>query len=61
MKKISTPKETTVAPVDRSTYMSIYTDEELEEFEREEEYEDEYEEDEIDYDEFDSYYDDDDR
>ena len=35
--------------------------EELEEFEREEEYEDEYEEDEIDYDEFDSYYDDDDR
>jgi len=57
----TTEEETTVAPVDRSTYMSIYTDEELEEFEREEEYEDEYEEDEIDYDEFDSYYDDDDR
>lgn len=53
--------EESVSTIDRSTYMSIYTDEELEEFEREEQLEDEYEEDEIDYDEFDSYYDDDDR
>ncbi len=56
-----TETEESVSTIDRSTYMSIYTDEELEEFEREEQLEDEYEEDEIDYDEFDSYYDDDDR
>lgn len=56
-----TEEEESVSTIDRSTYMSIYTDEELEEFEREEQLEDDYEEDEIDYDEFDSYYDDDDR
>lgn len=44
--------------VDPSTYMSIYTEEELAEME-EEEYEDDYvEDDDIDYDEYDSYYDD---
>lgn len=54
-------KEEKIPSVDRSTYMSIYTDEELEELDREEE-DNEYEdEDEIDYDEFDSYYDDDNR
>lgn len=52
-------KETTTPTVDRSTYMPIYTDEELEELDNEEE--DIEEEDDIDYDEFDSYYDDDDR
>ncbi len=51
--------ETKVA--DRSTYMSIYTEEELEELDREEQDVEEYEEDDIDYDEFDSYYDDDNR
>lgn len=53
-------KETTTPSVDRSTYMPIYTDEELEAFDDEEENIEE-EEDDIDYDEFDSYYDDDDR
>lgn len=52
-------KDTTTPTVDRSTYMPIYTDEELEELDNEEE--DIEEEDDIDYDEFDSYYDDDDR
>jgi N utilization substance protein A len=41
--------------------MSIYTEEELREMEEEEKYEDEVEDDDIDYDEFDEYYDDDGR
>lgn len=56
-----TTKEEKTPVVDRSTYMSIYTDEELEELEREEADNDYEDEDEIDYDEFDSYYDDDNR
>ena len=41
--------------------MSIYTEEELREMEEEEKYEDEVEDEDIDYDEFDEYYDDDGR
>ena len=43
--------------VDKSTYMSIYTEEELRQME-EEDLEEEYYEDDVDYDEYDSYYDD---
>ena len=41
--------------VDKSTYMSIYTEEEIRQLEEEEAQEDTYEE-EVDYDEYDSYY-----
>ena len=54
-------EEVSVSPKqDPSTYMSIYTEEELREMEEEEE-EDYEEEEDIDYDEFDEYYDDDDK
>lgn len=54
-------EETVTKPVDTSSYMSIYTEEELREME-EEDYEDEIEDDDdVDYDEYDKYYDDDDR
>jgi transcription antitermination factor NusA-like protein len=51
--------ETITTTVDPSTYMSIYTEEELAEMEEEENIDDYYEEDDIDYDEYDSYCDDD--
>ena len=58
-------EEETVAPVspkqDPSTYMSIYTDEELAEMDDEEEVEEDYDDEEVDYDEYDEYYDDDDK
>ena len=41
--------------------MSIYTEEELRQFEEEEQAEEEYDDEEVDYDEYDEYYDDDDR
>ena len=50
-----TPKQ------DPSTFMSIYTDEELAEMDEEEEVEEEYDDEEVDYDEYDEYYDDDDK
>ncbi len=51
-----------VTTVDPSQRMSIYTDEELAEFEEEEEINDEYEDEDIDeYDEYEDYYDDDDK
>lgn len=58
-------EEEEVAPIspkqDPSTFMSIYTDEELAEMEDEEEVEDEYDDEDVDYDEYDEYYDDDDK
>lgn len=62
-KKNNKKEETEETPVviktsDPSTYMSIYTDEELAEME-EEENEEYYDDEDIDYDEYDSYYDDD--
>ena len=62
-KKVEVEEES-VLPTkqDPSTYMSIYSEEELREMEEEEkDYEDEYEEEEVDYDEYDDYYDDDDK
>ena len=53
---------TVVSKKDPSTYMSIYTEEELKEMEEEEEEEDTFEDEEdVDYDEYDEYYDDDDK
>ena len=64
-KKKSEEEEEVVTPVspkqDPSTFMSIYTDEELAEMEDEEEAEEEYEDEDVDYDEYDEYYDDDDK
>ena len=64
-KKKSEEEEETVAPVtpkqDPSTFMSIYTDEELAEMDEEEENEEEYDDEDVDYDEYDEYYDDDDK
>lgn len=58
-KKEEEEEASTITPtVDPSTYMSIYTDEELAEMDEEEEYDD-YDDEDIDYDEYDSYYDDD--
>ena len=59
-KKKEEEEEENVAPIsDPSTYMSIYTEEELREMEEEENAEEDYEEEEdIDYDEYDEYYDD---
>ena len=58
-------EEETVAPVsakqDPSTFMSIYTEEELAEMEEEDEVEEEYDDEDVDYDEYDEYYDDDDK
>ena len=58
-------EEETVAPVtpkqDPSTFMSIYTDEELAEMDEEEEVEEDYDDEDVDYDEYDEYYDDDDK
>ncbi len=54
-------EETAVSPKqDPSTFMSIYTEEELREMDEQEQEED-FEEDDVDYDEYDEYYDDDDR
>ncbi len=62
-KKVEEEEE--VAPVspkqDPSTFMSIYTDEELAEMDEEEEVEEEYDDEDVDYDEYDEYYDDDDK
>ena len=64
-KKKAEEEEEVVAPVspkqDPSTFMSIYTDEELAEMDEEEEAEEEYEDEDVDYDEYDEYYDDDDK
>ena len=64
-KKKSEEEEEVVTPVspkqDPSTFMSIYTDEELAEMDEEEEAEEEYEDEDVDYDEYDEYYDDDDK
>ena len=58
-------EEETSAPVsakqDPSTFMSIYTEEELAEMEEEDEVEEEYDDEDVDYDEYDEYYDDDDK
>ena len=58
-------EEETSTPVspkqDPSTFMSIYTDEELAELDEEDETEEEYDDEEVDYDEYDEYYDDDDK
>ena len=56
-KKEEEVEEEEVKKVDPTNYMSIYTDEELEEFEYEDEEENEYDDDDIDYSEYDSYYD----
>ena len=62
-KKVEEEEE--VAPLspkqDPSTFMSIYTDEELAEMDEEEEVEEEYDDEDVDYDEYDEYYDDDDK
>ena len=50
-----------VSKKDPSTYMSIYTEEELKEMEEEEEEDTFEDEDDVDYDEYDEYYDDDDK
>ena len=64
-KKKAEEEEEVVTPVspkqDPSTFMSIYTDEELAEMEDEEEVEEEYDDEDVDYDEYDEYYDDDDK
>ena len=63
-KKVEVEEETILpSKQDPSTFMSIYTEEELREMEEEEEkdYEDEYDDEEVDYDEYDDYYDDDDK
>lgn len=61
-KKEEETEESVKTKVDTSNYMSIYTEEELKEFEAEDaEEEDSYEDDDIDYDEYDEYYDDDDK
>lgn len=64
-KKKTEEEEENVAPIsqkqDPSTFMSIYTDEELAEMDEEEEAEEDYDDEEVDYDEYDEYYDDDDK
>ena len=64
-KKKAEEEEEDVTPIspkqDPSTFMSIYTDEELAEMDEEEEAEEEYDDEEVDYDEYDEYYDDDDK
>ena len=64
-KKAEAEEEESILPAkqDPSTFMSIYTEEELREMEEEEQkdYEDEYDDEEVDYDEYDDYYDDDDK
>ena len=60
-KKVEEEEETVVSnKQDPSTYMAIYSDEELAEMEEEEE-EEEYDDEDVDYDEYDEYYDDDDK
>ena len=56
-KKEEVEEEEEVKKVEPTNYMSIYTDEELEEFEYEDEEENQYDDDDIDYSEYDSYYD----
>lgn len=56
-KKEEEVEEEEVKKVSPTNYMSIYTDEELEEFEYEDEEENEYDDEDIDYSEYDSYYD----
>lgn len=62
-KKDSEEHETgIVTSVDPSQRMSIYTEEELRQFEEEDEFDgDEYDDEDVDYDEYDDYYDDDDK
>ena len=62
-KKVEEQEESVLpAKQDPSTYMSIYTEEELREMEEEDkDYEEDYDEEEVDYDEYDDYYDDDDK
>ena len=61
-KKVEEEEEDESKPViSTGERMSIYTEEELREMEEEEKYEDEVEDEDIDYDEFDEYYDDDGR
>lgn len=62
-KKDSEEHETgIVTNVDPSQRMSIYTEEELRQFEEEDEFDgDEYDDEDVDYDEYDDYYDDDDK
>ena len=63
-KKKAEEQEESILPAkqDPSTYMSIYSEEELKEMEEEEkDLEEDYEDEEVDYDEYDDYYDDDDR
>ena len=62
-KKVEEEEEVTpVQPKqDPSTFMAIYTEEELREMEEDEELEDEYDEEDVDYDEYDEYYDDDEK
>ena len=56
-KKEEVEEEEEVKKVEPTNYMSIYTDEELEEFEYEDEEDNEYDDEDIDYSEYDSYYD----
>ncbi len=56
-KKEEVEEEEEIKKVEPTNYMSIYTDEELEEFEYEDEEENEYDDDDVDYSEYDSYYD----
>ena len=61
-KKVEEEEEVVIAPKqDPSTFMSIYTEEELREMEEEEQEEDYVDEEDVDYDEYDDYYDDDDK
>ena len=62
-KKVEEEEEVTpISPKqDPSTFMSIYTDEELAEMDEEEDVEEEYDDEDVDYDEYDEYYDDDDK
>ena len=62
-KKVEEQEESVLpSKQDPSTYMSIYTEEELREMEEEDkDYEEDYDDEEVDYDEYDDYYDDDDK